>query len=173
MLFTYGSTAPTVPKTTATRRIHHPSPGPQDQPVGGPAALADPQNPLIVNVPTSVVAAPGIATIGKKRATRATPRTIRLRMRRLSVGIARPYSSEKRARTTARTMRNTRSRRDAVARTLATARYEDRVELYGRISVPSHSAPRYRSGGEVVQQEELMSVSVPMLGRTTFMASWK
>src|SRR5438093_13111187 len=95
MLFTYGRTAPTVPKTTATRRIHHPSPGPQDHPVGGPAVLADPQNPLIVNVPTSVVAAPGIATIGKKRATRATPSTMRLRMSRLSVGIARPYSIER------------------------------------------------------------------------------
>src|SRR5438128_12613213 len=101
MLFTYGSTAPTVPKTTATRRIHHPSPGPQDHPVGGPAVLADPQNPLIVNVPTSVVAAPGIAQIGKKRASRAPPRTSSVRMRRLSVGIARAYSRAKRARTTA------------------------------------------------------------------------
>src|SRR5207245_4420595 len=81
-------------------------------------------------------------------------------MRRLSVGIARPYSSEKRARTTARTMSNTRSRRYAVARTLATARYEDRVELYGRISVPSHAPPRYRSVVKIVQEKELMSVSV-------------
>src|SRR5213593_2168137 len=110
MLFTYGRTAPTVPKTTATR---------------------------------------------------TTPSTMRLRMSRLSVGIARPYSIEKRVRTTARTMSNTRSRRYAVARTLATARYEDRVELYGRISVPSHAPPRYRSVVKVVHEKELISVSVP------------
>src|SRR5207249_7017157 len=71
MLFTYGRMAPTLPKTTARRRIHHPSPGPHDQPVGGLGVLADPQNPVIVNVPRSVVAAPGIATIGKKSAKRA------------------------------------------------------------------------------------------------------
>src|SRR5207245_9066256 len=151
----------TGPWTALTWGIYQAVPGPPAESVGGTAVLADPQIPLIVNVPTSVVAAPGSATIGKKRATRATPRTIRLRMRRLSVGIARPYSSEKRARTTARTMSNTRSRRYAVARTLATARYEDRVELYGRISVPSHAPPRYRSVVKVVQEKELMSVSVP------------
>src|SRR5438445_3545545 len=144
-LLTYGKTAPAVPKITARSRIHHPSPGPHDQPVGGLGVLADPQNPVIVNVPRSVVAAPGIATIGKKSARRATPRTMRLRMSKLSVGIARPYSIEKRTRTTARTTSNTTSRRYAVARTLATARYGDRVEVYGRITVPSHAPPRYVS----------------------------
>src|SRR2546426_7263960 len=106
MLFTYGRTAPTVPKTTATRRIHHPSPGPQDQPVGGPAVLADPQNPLIGNVPPSAVAAPGTATIGKRRSPKATPRPIALRRRRLSVATTGPNSTEKRQSTTPRTMIN-------------------------------------------------------------------
>src|SRR2546425_731158 len=49
-LFTYGKTAPAVPRITARRRIHHPSPGPHDQPVGGVEVLADPQEPPMVNV---------------------------------------------------------------------------------------------------------------------------
>src|SRR5437667_296116 len=55
MLFTYGRMAPTLPETTARRRIHHPSHRPHDQPVAGLGVLADPQNPVIVNVPRSVV----------------------------------------------------------------------------------------------------------------------
>src|SRR2546428_9047267 len=83
-LFTYGKTAPAVPRITARRRIHHPSPGPHDQPVGGAEVLADPQKPPIVDAPTSSVAAPGIATIGVERADDGTPRTIRRRVSRLS-----------------------------------------------------------------------------------------
>jgi len=49
-----------------------------------------------------------------------------------------------------------------VARTLATSRYGDRVEVYGRITVPSHAPPRYVSVVNVVQENELMSWSVPM-----------
>src|SRR2546427_10051730 len=98
-LFTYGKTAPAVPRITARRRIHHPSPGPHDQPVGGAEVLADPQKPPIVNAPTSSVAAPGIATIGQKRANNATPRTITVRISRLMDGMARPYSIQKWART--------------------------------------------------------------------------
>src|SRR5713226_10071106 len=87
---------------------------------------------------------------------------MRLRMSRLSVGIARPYSIENRVRTTASTTSNTTSRRYAVPRTLATARYGDRVEVYGRISVPSHAPPRYRSVVNVVQENELIVTwSVP------------
>src|SRR5256712_13910978 len=73
-LFTYGKTAPAVPRITARRRIHHPSPRPHDQPVGGAEVLADPPKPPIVDAPTSSAAAPPSATIGSKRADNATPR---------------------------------------------------------------------------------------------------
>src|SRR5256712_10947254 len=76
-LFTYGKTAPAAPRITASRRTHHPSPGPHDQPVGGAEVLADPQKLPIVNAPTSSEAAPGIRTIGEKRGNKDTPRTMR------------------------------------------------------------------------------------------------
>src|SRR5207302_2409187 len=63
-LFRYGRTAPLTPMTTPARRSHHPRPGPQDQVTPGDG-WAVPQKPPIVKVPTSVVAAPGIATIGR------------------------------------------------------------------------------------------------------------
>src|SRR5437867_2659336 len=46
MLFTYGRTAPTVPRTTPTRRNHHPSPGPHDHTAAGPDVPWAPQNRL-------------------------------------------------------------------------------------------------------------------------------
>src|SRR5438445_10577616 len=79
-LLTYGKTAPAVPKITARSRIHHPSPGPHDQPVGGAEVLGDPQKPPLVNAPPSSVAAPAIRTIGQRRASKATPRATRLRI---------------------------------------------------------------------------------------------
>src|SRR5437879_4576441 len=108
-LFRYGRTAPLTPKTTPTRKSHQPRPGPQDQVTPGDG-WAVPQKPPTVKVPRSVVAAPGIATIGKKRAKSATPSTTRLRMSRFIVGILRENSKRKRARTTARTTRKTRLR---------------------------------------------------------------
>src|SRR2546428_13343836 len=86
-LFTYGKTAPAVPRITARRRIHHPSPGPHDQPVGGGEVLADPQKPPIVDAPTSSVAGPRVATIGEKRGDKANPRAVRVRVSQPSVGI--------------------------------------------------------------------------------------
>ena len=62
-LFRYGRTAPLTPMTTLASRSHHPRPGPQDQVTPGDG-WAVPQKPPIVKVPTSVVEAPGIATIG-------------------------------------------------------------------------------------------------------------
>src|SRR5207244_161697 len=59
-LFRYGRTAPLTPMTTPARRSHHPRPGPQDQVTPGDG-WAVPQKPPIVNVPTSVVAGPGMA----------------------------------------------------------------------------------------------------------------
>src|SRR2546426_1703990 len=147
MLFTYGRTAPTVPRTTPTRRNHHPSPGPHDHTAAGPDVPWAPQNPPIVNVPTSLVASPGIATTGEKSAISATPRTMRLTINRLRVGIVRPYSIENRASTTARTTNKTRSKRYAVPSALPTARKVRPArtgwdEAYGRIDVPSHAPPR-------------------------------
>src|SRR5205807_10628734 len=101
-LFRYGRTAPLTPMTTPARRSHHPRPGPQDQVTPG-HGWADPQKPPIAKVPTSVVADPGIATIGSKRAKSATPSTTRLKMSRLIVGIWREHSKRTRARTTATT----------------------------------------------------------------------
>src|SRR5205823_13737299 len=87
-LFRYGRTAPPTPKTTPTRRSHHPSPRPQDHVIPDDGS-ADPQTPPTVKVPMSDVATPGIATIGQKRAKSATRRTTKLRIRRFAGGISR------------------------------------------------------------------------------------
>src|SRR5439155_343473 len=51
-LFRYGRTAPPTPRTTPTRRSHHPSPGPQDHVIPGDGS-ADPQKPPTGKVPMS------------------------------------------------------------------------------------------------------------------------
>src|SRR5947207_2809588 len=48
-LFRYGRTAPPTPKTTPTRRSHHPSPGPQDHVIPDDGS-ADPQKPPTVRL---------------------------------------------------------------------------------------------------------------------------
>src|SRR6266511_2249433 len=75
MLLRYGRAAPMIPNTTETRRSHQPTPAPHDQSRDGAVVRVEPQNPATVNVPTSVVAAPGIATIGARRAESPTPTT--------------------------------------------------------------------------------------------------
>src|SRR3989441_12951652 len=76
-LFTYGKTAPAVPRITARRRIHHPSPGPHDQPVGGAEGLADPPKPPIADAPAASGGGPGSAAVGEEEADKATPGTSR------------------------------------------------------------------------------------------------
>src|SRR3989442_15502514 len=78
-LFTYGKTAPAVPRITARRGIHHPGPGPHGQPDGGGGVAADPHDPPNGKKPAPSEGGPPNLPHGGDRADKATPTTIRHR----------------------------------------------------------------------------------------------